>query len=133
MTRAFCTTPLDWGSSVKFTGHYIQGRPEVIAYDGDWRSFCGVSNNAVVNLDLTRHPLREFVPVGGLIDVIQRGEIRIPTNLLINPKDLEFNSYIKPTGKGSVTGMWKAQKCRTKKSVGHIVRLGEYDFEVQLI
>jgi len=123
--RGFCITPLNRGAPLSFNGNYSSGFPEVELFNGN--EFCGISNETVVDVDATMNSLGAEIITGGMINIVSQGLVRIPKQKL-TCKLADYNKWIRPTK----NGLWKVQKCRTKKSVGVIQLVAEDYVEVAL-
>lgn len=124
-SRGFCITSVRWGSPLSFTGEYSNGLPIVKKFDGD--QFFGITQQTVIDVDNVRYGFCEIV-AGGVIDIVQKGTVRIQKKLFINPKKIDFNKYVRPHKNG-----WKIQKKRNKNSIGITSLVSDSIIEMSLL
>jgi hypothetical protein len=118
---AFAREELTAGDPVSHDGRHQDNEIIATPYNG---KYLGISEQNVVNIDLTKYFGGIDVQVGGRIHVITAGIIR----LSVVPY-AEIGGYIRPSKRYK----WKATSKRKKKSIGQILSVDNQFMEIKLL
>jgi hypothetical protein len=118
---AFAEKELTAGDPVSNTGQSENGYIVVVPYNG---KYLGISEQNVVNIDLTKYFGGIDIQVGGRINVITAGIV----NMSVIPY-AEIGGFIQPSKKYK----WKATSKRKKKSIGQILSVDDQFMEIKLL